>query len=59
MFKYWKFYITVAFTAMIVAKCHPVYATTYFPPPPPPVTINMPDGSSMTCIKMGTVISCQ
>jgi len=27
IFRSWKFYIIVAFTATIVAKCHPVYAT--------------------------------
>jgi len=26
IFTDWKFYVIVAFFAMIVAKCHPVYA---------------------------------
>lgn len=27
LFANWKFYLLIAFVAMIVAKCHPVYAS--------------------------------
>jgi hypothetical protein len=46
----WKFYIMVAFTAMIVAKCHPVAAQT--------TQIVTPDGKLITCIKEGQFINC-
>jgi hypothetical protein len=50
IFSNWKFYITVAFLAMIVAKCHPVYAQT--------TQIITPDGKLVTCIRNGDLITC-
>ena len=50
IFRNWKFYIIVAFTAMIVAKCHPVAAQT--------TQIITPDGKLITCIQNGQLITC-
>ena len=50
MFTDWKFYLIVAFFAMIVAKCHPVYAQT--------TQIITPDGKLVTCIVNGQLITC-
>lgn len=53
-----KFY--VAIFSFGLTMCNYAPAQVYFPQPVfhPPVTINLPDGTSMTCTKMGTVINC-
>jgi hypothetical protein len=56
IFSSWKFWLMVSFTAMMVAKCHPVAAVE------PVVTqttqIITPDGKLITCIRTGDVTVC-